>query len=81
MLSATAVLLSLLLLQFPPTVIVPPSVELKVYCVVLSFVKEGTTVVSARVGGVVSMVKELTVRLSLATPLESGDVTLSVQLL
>ena len=59
-------------------VIVPPSVELKVYWVELSFVKEGTNVVSARVGAVVSMVKALTVRWSLATPLL---VTLTVQLL
>ena len=77
MLSATAVSLSLL--QPPPMVIVPPSVELKVYWVELSFVKEGTTVVSVRVGGVVSIVKELTERLSLATPLLV--VTLTVQLL
>ena len=75
MLSATAVLLSLL--QSPPMVIVPPSVELKVYWVELSFVKEGTTVVSTRVGGVVSIVKELTERLSLVLPLL---VTLRVQL-
>jgi hypothetical protein len=60
-------------------VIVPPSVELKVYWVELSFVKDGTTVVSVRVGGVVSIVKELTERLSLATPLLV--VTLTVQLL
>ena len=54
MLSATAVLLSLL--QFPPMLIVPPSLELKVYWVELSFVKEGTNVVSASVGAVVSRV-------------------------
>ena len=78
MLSATAVLLSLLLLQSPPMVIVPPSVELKVYCVVLSFVKEGTNVVAARLGAVVSIVKLSTERLSLVKlPLE---VTLIVQL-
>ena len=46
-------------------VIVPPSVELKVYCVVLSFVKEGTSVVAVRIGAVVSIVKLSTERLSL----------------
>jgi hypothetical protein len=52
MLSASAVLLSLL--QLPPMLIVPPSLELNVYWVELSFVKEGTNVVSASVGEVVS---------------------------
>ena len=74
MLSATAVLLSLPLLQSPPIVIVPPSVELKVYWVELSFVKEGTNVVSARVGAVMSMVKVLTERLALTTPLEVTEI-------
>ena len=55
-------------------VIVPPSVELKVYWVALSFVKEGTTVVSTRVGGVVSIVKELTERLSLVLLLLSTEI-------
>ena len=54
--------------------IVPPSVELKVYWVALSFVKEGTNVVSARVGAVVSMVKVLTERLALTTPLEVTEI-------
>jgi hypothetical protein len=54
MLSATAVLLSLLLLQLPPTLMVPPSLELKVYWVELSLVKVDTAVVSASVGAVVS---------------------------
>ena len=75
MLSATAVLLSLL--QLPPTLIVPPSLELNVYWVELSFVKEGTTVVSASVGAVVSMVKELTVKAELTLAAES--VTIIVQ--
>ena len=38
-----------------------------------------TAVTSLRVGAVVSIVKELTGRLSLAMPLKSGDVTLTVQ--
>ena len=42
----------------------------------LSFVKEGTNVVAARLGAVVSMVKLSTERLSLVTPLE---VTLILQ--
>ena len=42
----------------------------------LSFVKEVTNVVASRVGGVVSMVKLSTERLSLVTPLE---VTLILQ--
>ena len=75
MLSATAVLLSLL--QLPPMLIVPPSLELKVYWVELSFVKEGTNVVSASVGAVVSMVKELTVKAELTLAAES--VTIIVQ--
>ena len=58
--------------------IVPPSVELKVYWVELSFVKEGTTVVSTRVGGVVSMVKELTERLSLVLLLLSTEILQSL---
>ena len=75
MLSATAVLLSLL--QLPPMLIVPPSLELKVYWVELSFVKEGTNVVSASVGAVVSMVKELTVKAELT--LAAKSVTIIVQ--
>ena len=61
MLSATAVLLSLPLLQFPPIVIVPPSVELKEKLKdVLSLVGLGTAVTSFSDGAVVSIVKEVT---------------------
>ena len=45
----------------------------------LSFVKEGTKVVAARLGGVVSMVKLSTERLSLVYPLPPLEVTLILQ--
>jgi len=51
--------------QFPPYEFVPDSVELKLYAGEVSLVGVFTAVTSARTGLTVSMVKELTGRLSL----------------
>ena len=51
--------------QFPPYEFVPGSVELKLYAGEVSLVGVFTAVTSARTGLTVSMVKELTGRLSL----------------
>ena len=65
------------LVQLPPYVIVPASFELKIYSGVVSLVAVGMGVTTLSDGAVVSIVKVLTERLSLTTPLV--EVTLRVQ--